>query len=99
MFNVLFAIGSFAALCSLAVGYPHQKRYDSMETTVDCHKYPAPMSYHVHVTYMLTNDDQINQVTALRDEAEAYFAPFLGPNPICQGTKEDPSGRYGSFHL
>lgn len=96
MFNVLFAVGSFAALLGFTAAYPFQKRYESMDTTVNCYDYPAPMSYHVHVTYMLTNDNQINEVSALRDEAQAHFAPFLGSDPVCQGTKEDPSGRYGT---
>lgn len=93
--NILLVSGAILALIGVTIAYPYQKRYDSMEATVDCYKYPSVMSYHVHVTYMLTNDDQIAQVSAFRDEAQAYFAPFLGPNPICQGTKEDPSGRYG----
>jgi len=96
MFNLLFVVGSFAALLGFTVAYPHQKRYESMESTVNCYDYPAPMSYHVHVTYMLTNDNQIDQVSALRDEAQAHFAPFLGSDPVCQGTKDDPSGRYGT---
>ncbi len=97
MFNVLLAAGSLVVFFGLAVAYPYQKRYESMEATVDCHNYPAPMSYHVHVTYMLTNKNQIAETSALRDEAQAHFAPFLGSEPVCQGTKEDPSGRYGEF--
>lgn len=46
---------------------------------------------------MLTNDDQIARVTQFRDQAQAYFAPYLGSDPICRGTKIDPSGRYGEF--
>lgn len=95
--NILFVSAAVLAFLSATLAYPYQKRYDSMEATVDCYKYPTPMSYHVHVTYMLTNDDQIAEASAFRDEAQAYFAPYLGPNPICQGTKEDSSGRYGEF--
>lgn len=96
MFKVFLAATSLLALFGLTVAYPHQKRYESMEKTVDCYNYPAPMSYHVHVTYMLTNKNQIAEASAFRDEAQAYFAPYLGSEPVCQGTKEDPSGRYGT---
>lgn len=97
MLNAFLTAGLLLAFTGLTVAYPHQKRYESMEATVDCHNYPAPMSYHVHVTYMLTNKNQITETSALRDEAQAHFAPFLGPEPVCQGTKEDPSGRYGEL--
>ena len=95
MFNLLVNSGVFLALLSSAYGYPFQAKYKSMDSTVDCHDYPVVMSYHVHVTYMLTNDDQIAEVSALRDEATAHFSPMLGSDPVCQGTTEDPSGRYG----
>jgi aromatic ring-cleaving dioxygenase len=90
--SVVFA----AVLFVVTVAYPYQARYKNMEATVDCHKYPAVISYHVHVTYMLTNDEQVAEASAFRDATQEYFAPFLGSDPVCQGTKEDSSGRYGT---
>ena len=52
-------------------------------------------SYHVHITYMLTNEDQIAQAGALRDVAEKEFSQLLGPDYKCTGTAADSSGRYG----
>jgi hypothetical protein len=77
--------------------YPFQEKFRQMKANVDCHNSPAPLSFHVHVTYMLTNDDQIQEVSAFRDRAQAHFAPMLGSDPICQGTEIEPSGRYGEF--
>jgi aromatic ring-cleaving dioxygenase len=90
--SVVFA----AVLFVVTVAYPYQARYKNMEATVDCHKYPAVISYHVHVTYMLTNDEEVAEASAFRDATQEYFAPFLGSDPVCQGTKEDSSGRYGT---
>lgn len=65
------------------------------EDGLDCNAYPPVMSYHVHITYMLTNQDQIKEAGELRQEALVAFKDLLGPNPVCQGTETDPSGRYG----
>lgn len=65
---------------------------------VDCTKSPDILSYHFHVTYMF-KQDQIEAVQALRDEATKHFAPFLGDNPVCQGTPHDKSGRFGKSLL
>jgi len=86
-------------LASTAVAYPFQARYEKMAATVHCHDYPAVISWHVHVTYMLTNDEQIAEVVALRQLATEHFAPFLGSDPICPGTPDDTSGRYDNGRL
>ena len=82
-----------------------EKYSHKMKANVDCGKFPPALSWHVHVTYMLTNDQQIQDAIEFRKEAQNYFSPYLGSDPICRGTAEDPSGRYGedescilSFH-
>jgi hypothetical protein len=97
MDRIFSIVSIFVIFLALALGYPFQERYRNMEATVDCYNYPTVMSYHVHVTYMLTNDDQIAAVSAFRDETQTHFAAMLGPDPVCQGTAEDPSGRYGTL--
>eukprot|EP00602_Paraphysomonas_sp_CaronLab_P001138 CAMPEP_0185019944 /NCGR_PEP_ID=MMETSP1103-20130426/2538_1 /TAXON_ID=36769 /ORGANISM="Paraphysomonas bandaiensis, Strain Caron Lab Isolate" /LENGTH=223 /DNA_ID=CAMNT_0027550529 /DNA_START=194 /DNA_END=867 /DNA_ORIENTATION=- len=57
------------------------------------------MSYHVHITYMLTNKDQIKRAGELREEALVVFADLLGEDPVCRGTSNDPSGRYDNGEL
>ena len=39
---------------------------------------PAILSWHVHITYFLTSDDEIQQALALRDKTAEHFAPYLG---------------------
>jgi aromatic ring-cleaving dioxygenase len=62
--------------------------------TVNCHAFPQIMSWHAHITFMLTSQDEIAKAVALREEAFKEFADLLGSQPVCQGTPEDPSGRY-----
>eukprot|EP01039_Chlorochromonas_danica_P000295 gene296-317_t len=83
------------------MGYPWKPEYKKAEPNVDCSQsaFPQPMSYHIHVTYKLTNQKEIADVSAFRDEAIAYFAPYLGDSPVCQGTDSDPSGRYDNGRL
>jgi hypothetical protein len=77
--------------------YPFQEKFAAMKPNVNCQTYPQPLSYHVHVTYMLTNDQQIEAVEKFREQAQNHFTPFFdGQNPICQGTEVEPSGRYGN---
>lgn len=88
---------SFALLVLPFTIYGYGEKYTTpQKANVDCQKSATPLSWHVHVTYMLTNDDQIEEVTKFREQAMEYFAPMLGSDPICRGTKEDPSGRYGN---
>lgn len=95
----LSAFVALAVLVGMVAAYPYQARYKDMDTTVDCHKFPAVISYHVHVTYMLTNEDQIAEVSAFREATQKHFAPFLGEDPVCQGTAKDSSGRYGGLTI
>ncbi len=69
------------------------------ENVVDCMNYPTIMSYHVHITYMLTNKAQIVRTRALQAEAAKEFAPLMDLDSKCQGTEKDPSGRYDNGKL
>jgi hypothetical protein len=60
---------------------PNNKHRSADSATVDCHDWPAPMSFHVHITYMLTNDDQIQRAGELRSLALENFADLLGSDP------------------
>eukprot|EP01031_Cornospumella_fuschlensis_P029177 gene29177-35213_t len=83
-----------------AVAYPFQERFSRLKANVDCQAVnPTVLSWHVHVTYMLTNDQQIKEVSMLRETATEYFKPFLGEDPVCQGTDVEPSGRYDNGRL
>jgi aromatic ring-cleaving dioxygenase len=42
--------------------------------------YPYPVSWHVHVTYMLTNKDQTERAIAFREKAREHFKDFTGPD-------------------
>lgn len=97
MISALLNFGLLAAVLNAVAGYPYQPRFANMKANAMCKSYPQPLSYHIHVTYMLTNDDQIATVSALRDQAASHFAPFLGDSPKCQGTEVEPSGRYGEL--
>jgi aromatic ring-cleaving dioxygenase len=68
------------------------------ETTVDCLGFPDVLSYHFHITYMFKTD-QVNSAIDLRDRSQEYFAPFLGEDPICQGTPHDRSGRFDNGRI
>ncbi|RYH08174.1 hypothetical protein EON65_41100 [archaeon] len=95
--SILFVLAS--AFLLSAVAYPFQERFSKLKANVDCqaNSNPTPLSWHVHITYMLTNDQQIKEVSALRDRAAEYFKPFLGEDSVCPGTEIEPSGRYGKF--
>lgn len=86
-----------ALFCALASAYPYQPSFAKLQPNVDCHNTPTPLSFHVHVTYMLTSEQQIKDVQNFRDVALKHFAPLLGDDPICQGTDVEPSGRYGKL--
>jgi hypothetical protein len=86
---------SFFALFN-GQAYPDSKpdpHWDG-KNLVNCRGNPDILSYHFHITYMFKTD-QIDAAIALRDQCQEYFAPFLGENPVCQGTPHDKSGRFG----
>lgn len=89
------AILSVVLTLASVLAYPYQPQFALLKPNVDCTKNPQPLSYHIHVTYMLTNEQQIQETSALRDRAIEHFKPFLGADPACPGTKLEPSGRYG----
>ena len=91
----LFFVAITTLLVGLVKAYPYQPSFAKLQANVDCQKNPTPLSFHVHVTYMLTNEQQIKDVQAFREVALKHFAPLLGDNPVCQGTDVEPSGRYG----
>ena len=93
MGNMFFLLALLGVLVAPGFAHPGHKADDR----VDCSDYPPVMSYHVHITYMLTNEDQIKEAGALREQALVAFKDLLGENPVCQGTEEDPSGRYGDY--
>lgn len=92
MMNKLLFI--FAGL-QLAWCYPFQESFRQLLPNVDCNGSPNALSYHIHVTYMMTNEDQVREVSAFRGRTEEEFADLLGEDPVCQGTVIEPSGRYG----
>ena len=98
MSRILLSFVALSALIGAVLGYPRRHDQATAKSSVDCSAgaYPTPMSYHIHITYMLTNEDQINATAALRAEAESHFAPLLGDDYVCRGTSSDPSGRYGN---
>ena len=95
----------FALVCAYVVGSfgyrndlkPVLNHKDAKE--VNCRATPSIISYHVHITYMLTNPDEVTAAESLRGLALEEFADLLGDDPICQGTKEDESGRYDNGRL
>lgn len=95
----IVCITVFTAI-SLVLGqmYPNTKPNPEWNgvTRVDCTKSPDILSYHFHITYMF-KQDQIDAVQLLRNRTQEHFAPFLGENPICQGTPHDKSGRFGKL--
>lgn len=99
-FEVIAMLISFIGMLFSVDAYPYQPRFDQMKRNVDCHTFPQPISFHVHVTYMLTNDQQISDVQQFRKIAQEHFTPlFNGQDPVCQGTDVEPSGRYGKKYL
>ena len=102
MSSVLLFQVALVLLFSCAAAYrndlqPVLNQHDAPE--VDCHENPHPMSWHVHITYMLTSPAQIAAAGLLRTKALTEFAELLGPHPECQGTEEDRSGRYDNGRL
>jgi hypothetical protein len=88
----------FLALCTFllyqhSLCYPYQSAFANLKSNVNC-EYPAVLSYHIHVTYMLTNDNEIEAVSKFRNETLDHFLPFWGLDPKCAGTDVEPSGRY-----
>ena len=53
-------------------------------------EYPKPVSWHLHVTYMLTNDEQIQRAGKIREKAREHFKDFLG---------KDCTNRYDNTYL
>jgi len=89
-----------ALLVAFSHAYPFRPEMKKLQPeTLDCHNNPPVLSYHFHITYMLTNSKQITDVQTLRDQAMKFFAPMLGSQPNCVGTKVSPSGRYDNGHL
>jgi aromatic ring-cleaving dioxygenase len=97
----MVSFSSLAASLLLAAGVQSHPDSSSrgLKDTMDCAAYPPIMSYHVHITYMLTNKDQIAEATALRDVAQKEFSQLLGPDYKCAGTPADSSGRYDNGKL
>jgi hypothetical protein len=95
IFRILIA-GFCAVLVSCGSFYPDSKPDPNWDgaSLVDCRGSPDILSYHFHITYMF-KQDQIDAVQELRNKTQEYFAPFLGENPICEGTPHDKSGRFG----
>jgi len=92
----VLAVASLLSLLNAQFFYPDSKpdpKWDG-KTRVDCTGSPDILSYHFHITYMFKNN-QIEAAEKLRDQCQQHFAPFLGENPICQGTPHDTSGRFG----
>lgn len=42
--------------------------------------YPTPVSYHFHITFKLTNKNEIAKAVALREKAREHFKDHLGPD-------------------
>jgi hypothetical protein len=96
MIAIAFLVCVFALFSQEAAAYGGKYDRTKMTPNVDCSKAPPALSWHVHITYMLTNSKQIAGAIAFRQEAQKYFAPFFeGQDPVCPGTAEEPSGRYG----
>ena len=73
---------AIAFICALNFATAHPDAYSSsLKDTVDCSAFPTIMSFHFHITYMLTNKDQIQRAGALREEALVAFADMLGEDP------------------
>jgi hypothetical protein len=67
----------------------HATKYTNLRD-VNCSAAPAVLSYHIHVVYSLTSDQQVAAAIALRASARAALAPYLGP---------DCDGRYDNGRL
>jgi len=59
-------------------------------TTVNCRESPEILSYHAHIVFDLMVPEHIAKAAALRNEARAAFAEYLGP---------DCAGRYDEGRL
>lgn len=77
---------------SLLVAYAaaHSTKYNV--SNVDCTGTPPILSFHTHIVFMLTSDDQLARAEALRDKTRAAFTEMglLG---------EDCTGRYDNGRL
>jgi hypothetical protein len=96
MIAIALLVCVFALFSQETAAYGGKYDRTKMTPNVDCSKAPAALSWHVHITYMLTNSKQIADAIAFRQKVQKYFTPFFeGNDPVCPGTPEEPSGRYG----
>ena len=49
-------------------------------TNLSDFEYPVAISWHVHITFMLTNKGQIQRADELRDKVRKHFGDHLGPD-------------------
>lgn len=64
---------------SHATKYPHVEANRAQLTKLkDDGDLPPILSWHVHITYFLTNPDNIQAALDLRTKAAEHFAPYMG---------------------
>ena len=85
--RIALALGSLAAVVNAhSTKYPHmsnEMREEGRARLKEGDEPPVILSWHVHITYFLTQPDNIQGALDLRARAAEHFAPFLGPE--CDG--------------
>lgn len=89
-------LGAAVAAAVFSLAAAHSASMHHAVTDVNCSAPPDILSYHVHIVYSVTDDEQIKRASELRDAARSAFAPYLGPDCVCA---TDPDCRYDNGRL
>eukprot|EP00047_Mylnosiga_fluctuans_P004065 m.232525 g.232525 ORF g.232525 m.232525 type:complete len:229 (-) comp12371_c0_seq1:64-750(-) len=77
-----------AATALLTFAAAHPTRYPALRDVVCTGSTPPQIiSYHTHIIYMLTNQDQVKGAIDLRQRARTFFSDYLGPD--CDGRYDE----------
>ena len=82
----MFSTALLAAATLIPVVNGHATKYPTGTASTDtvtnnelnCHEVQPILSYHTHIVYIVTDEEQTNRAMELRDEARTHFASYLG---------------------
>lgn len=93
MSAVRLAIATLAASIMSALAH---SPFEYSALDVNCSAPPSILSYHIHIVYSLTDDQQVAAAEELRALAREAFKDYLGPDCSCAS---DPDCRYDNGRL
>jgi hypothetical protein len=82
MFTTTLSLLLLLLLGFSSVTHAHPTRYSRDKLRIGKDGVPQPLSYHVHLTYMASNEKQVQTAAALQDQARKHFKDYLGEDCV-----------------